>query len=919
MHDVQDQKETIKTMVLAWASKANAAPSEEDLSVAIMGLAPIFGAALSNADIQSLKDNITRVFAIRMDMGVVIEAKDHKEWVQARQATTDWALWGAYSQFMLNDGRPPVVIDKLNSSLDLILDHLGDPEEMGSWKRRGLVIGDVQSGKTGTYIGLMDKAADVGYRMFIVLTGNTESLRQQTQSRVDEGMLGQDSKPLSKVKAQISNKPSAIGVGLLAELQNSIASMTTMTTDFRKAGLEATSFRPAADTLMVFVTKKNATVLKNIAEWLGRQATIDGKIPVPLLFLDDEADYASVNTNRPETDPTAINAAIKTILAKFSRSSYVGFTATPFANIFIDDEIEDDLFPHDFIYGLDAPTNYVGPRSLFGDATEPVADDVVREIDDAQDSFPFGHQNGHYVEALPDSLIEALQTFLLANAIRDLQGHSRSSRSMLVNVSRFNSVQGQIGVLIENELAGYRNAIRLHASSYALGTHNTELATLEETFSKEFSSGEWSWEQVLGSLPAAVAEIEVRVMNSRRDREYEERQLRAENPPRTIAVGGDLLSRGLTLEGLMTSYFYRRVAASDTLMQMARWFGYRDGYAALTRVWITPDLVADYASTADSLGELRSELLRMRDQGLTPTQYGLAVKNHPSALLITARNKMRAAALGKKAISLRGRAIETHKVSAGSTAIAENLRALEALTTELHDSCFATEERSPTRERLSWRNVDKSFVSHFLHDYKAPSGLALFSQDTLARFVKDATAEDLQSWDVVVVGGSGSKTIELAGVSLKRAVRAVGSGDGTYLISGSKQRVAGTGDVAALLSKERKDMASDSFRRAGNADTKSVPDREYVRYLERPLLLVYPIEATLQPTKTEREAESTGLPAAPLPFTLVGAVIAIPERIGAEESGPAPRDTSGDVVYTLNVAAQRLWVPEIFDEDDDDD
>lgn len=917
MSDVQDQKELIKTMVLAWASKANSAPTENDLSVAIMGLVPAFGSALENSDIQDLKDSVTKVFAIRMDMGVVIQAKDHKPWVQGRYSSIDWAQWGAYSQFLLNDGRPPVVIDKLNSSLDVILDHLGNPTELSSWKRRGLVIGDVQSGKTGTYIGLMDKAADAGYRMFIILTGNTESLRQQTQGRVDEGMLGQDSKPLSKVKTQIANKPSAIGVGLLADLQNSVASMTTMTTDFRKSGLEATNFRPGPDTLMVFVTKKNATVLKNIGEWLGRQSNQDGKLQVPLLFLDDEADFASVNTNSPENDPTAINAAIKTILSKFSRSSYVGFTATPFANIFIDDEIEDDLFPRDFIYGLEAPTNYVGPRSLFGDSTDLVDDGVVRVIDDAQDAFRLGHLSSLHVSSLPPSLIEAIKTFLIANAIRDLYGHSRAPRSMLVNVSRFNAVQSQVGALIEIELARFRNAIRMHSKTYAAGVHNSEIAELETAYESEYATTGLPWELVLDALSSAVSEIEVRVMNSKRDREYEERQLRAENPPRTIAVGGDLLSRGLTLDGLMTSYFYRRVAASDTLMQMGRWFGYRDTYESLTRVWITEELVADYASTADSLDELRAELVRMKDQGLTPTQYGLAVKNHPSSLLITARNKMRAAALGTKSISLRGRAIETHKVSSAPADIETNLIALNTFIAAVRAENPDTEEKATRGSRVSWRGVSKKLVSDFLGAYVAAPGLALFSQGTLGRFVKDSITEDLQEWDVLVVGGAGDDAA--LEVPLNKAKRGVGEGVGTYVISGSKQRVAGPGDVAILLSDERREMAANSFRAVEGNESKNIPDRWYVPYLDRPLLMLYPIQPAHQIPKEDAANAAAQVARAELPETLVAAVIAIPERIGADGKRGGAEDRSGDVIYMLNAAAQRLWVPEVMDEADDDE
>lgn len=905
MTNVEDQTEQIQRMVHAWAVNKPGVPTEDELSAVLMTLVPSFGPDLSDDDIVALKDAITKVFTIRMDMGVLIHASDHEAWVQDRLGSTDWVQWDAYAQLLLNQGRSPLVVDKLDQSLNLILDHLGDPKVLGAWKRRGLVIGDVQSGKTGTYIGLMDKAADAGYRIFVVLTGNTESLRQQTQSRIDEGLLGQDSKPLSRSKVQLAHKPAAIGIGLLAELKNSVASMTTMTTDFRKSGLEAVSFRPGPDTLMVFITKKNATVLKNIAEWLSRQATAGGKIQVPLLFLDDEADFASVNTNAPEDDPTAINRAIREILEKFARSSYVGFTATPFANIFINDEIEEDLFPRDFIYGLDAPSNYVGPRSLFGDYSEDVADDVVRRIDDGEAEFPLGHRNLHPVSALPPTLSAALRTFLLANALRDLTGGRKEPRSMLVNVSRFNSVQAELGHLLEAELAAYRNAIRLHAKSYAAGGANPELAALEVTFQDEYSDLGIEWAEILDQLSPAVAEIEVRIMNRRRDKEYEERQLRAENPPRTIAVGGDLLSRGLTLDGLMVSYFYRRVTASDTLMQMGRWFGYRDGYERLTRIWTTDELVADYASTADSLEELRSELLRMRDQGLTPTQYGLAVKNHPTSLLITARNKMRAAQKGQKSISLRGRAIETHKVSALDSDIARNWEALEKLVTKARAENQNTEKRAARAQRVGWTGVDRHAIADFLQSYRAPASLTLFSGNALADFVRDAIAVDLHEWDIALIGGAGDSA-QISGLTLNLTKRGIGwAPPDTYLISRSKQRVAGPGDVAKLLPPEIVDEVGQRFRASEGNARKNIPDREFVPYLPRPLLMLYPIQGGLDDGTT-------------LSAPLVGAVIAIPERIGSGGRPSAAIDNSADVTYMLNAPAQRLWLQE-FDEGDDDE
>jgi hypothetical protein len=537
---------------------------------------------------------------------------------------------------------------------------------------------------------------------------------------------------------------------------------------------------------------------------------------------------------------------------------------------------------------------------LFGGESNEVADSVVRTIDDAEDSFRLGHLNGHAVNQLPESLIEAIRVFLLANAIRDLNGDSSASRSMLINVSRFNSVQQELGELVSKELARYRNAARMHASAYGEGVPNVDLAEIQVTFDREYSN-EASWGDVLGALSAAVTDIEVRVVNAKRDKEYEERQLKAENPPRTIAIGGDLLSRGLTLEGLMTSYFYRRVAASDTLMQMGRWFGYRDSYENLSRVWITEELIADYASTADSIDELRAELVRMKDQGLTPRQYGLAVKNHPSSLLITARNKMRAAALGQRAaISLRGRRVETSKVTSVPAAITANRNALDGLVSQLHSEFLEIEERHGRATRISWRGVPKELISSFLRTYKAPTSMLHFSGGALADFVGNAPASDLQTWDVLLVGGEGGED-RVGGIDFKRAVRALGEGEGMYTVSGARRRLAGAGDVAVLMNSEQKKRAEEDFRSRSDEEKKSVPDTAYVPYLERPLLIVYPIQGVLE-NKTK------------LPETLVGVLVAIPERLGPNGYRAASEDRSADVLYMLNTPAQRLWAAEYGDE-----
>ena len=190
-----------------------------------------------------------------------------------------------------------------------------------------------------------------------------------------------------------------------------------------------------------------------------------------------------------------------------------------------------------------------------------------------------------------------------------------------------------------------------------------------------------------------------------------------------IAVGGDVLSRGLTLEGLTVSYFHRKVTASDTLMQMARWFGYRDGYQDLCRLWINADAADDYRFSADAVEDLRTDLRLMLRQGRTPEDFGLAVRKHPGALLITARNKMKSAEVARKVIGLAGRRIETTSLAVGASRSTRRGREGQQGRTEgarqMSASRHATYEPTPQGWHR-WVGVDKSHIAAFLDAYVAP-------------------------------------------------------------------------------------------------------------------------------------------------------------------------------------------------------
>lgn len=866
------------------------APDEELLRNQITALASAFP-NLEEKDAENIFEEVSAALSVRMDTGIAIEGRQHKPWLADRDP--DWYLWKAYRELLAEDGRNPQVLATLDRDLNRILDHMGDPEDESPWSQRGLVIGEVQSGKTSTYIGLIDKAIDVGYRVIVLLGGSTELLRRQTQERVDFGVIGRDS---SRDRLQ-ANSSNVIGVGRKVTSTAHIDSLTTQVSDFRTAGRLAINVIPGPDKVVVLVTKKNKTVLTQIAKWFNDGPA--GTSQLPLLLIDDESDFASINTNDPEQDPTAINTAIRGILGYFNRSSYLAFTATPFANIFIDDQIEQDLFPKDLIYALDSPTSYHGCRHFFEEVTP---EGPVRHILDGEDYFPLGHKRTLNVDDLPESLIEALRCYLLTNAIRDLRGQVDRPTSMLINVSRFNDVQQRLHDLVSAELARYLNAIEMHSRTYRAGTPNPFLERLEGTFKAQFSECGNGWLEVLGALRRANHDVLSLIANARTSRPDV-------MPRRYVAIGGDLLSRGLTLEGLSTSYFYRRTQAADTLMQMGRWFGYRNGYEDLCRVWITEEMTFAFQHALAALDDLKIDVSEMARQQLTPRQFGISVRLHPDALAITARNKMKAGQKqqGHRVVSLRGSAIETTRLHGDPDVLRSNMEAAEAMVASF-GSQGSTEVSS--NGRVIWRDVDKSDVGSFLHHFEAQPAWnqQLFEGTTLADFVTGAVAEDLQQWDVVLMSGQGERTGEFTFPEFPEAWKPPlrkfgGSSPSGWTVSGKRMRLMGTGDAGLTLSPQDAESARAEFEASEEGKARrSVPDRCYIRKLKRPAMLLYPIRP--------RQPDAGNQPLPPDTPLLAVSTIFPGER--QERDG-------ANVTYVLNTAAQRLWVPELLEDLGDED
>lgn len=772
----------------------------------------------STDEIEEAVRTLKAKFDIRMNFGTIFEADDHKPWLVNRQGEIEWYYWERYRKHLLTTKSfPPHVVHALDNDTDEILDHLEDPSKDGPWSMRGLVVGHVQSGKTANYTGVICKAADAGYRVIIVLAGLLNSLRNQTQERIDSDFMGW----CTRLKEHI-------GVSRF-ETGSTPVCFTTSVEDFKKATANAIAMKlDALNVPVVLVLKKNKSTLENLHKWLLEHNRRDLK-DSSMLMIDDEADHASVNTNKDNKDPTAINRAIRNLLALFDRSSFVGYTATPFANIFIDPESENemlngelykDLFPRDFILSLDPPTNYVGPHRIFTDEGDL---HCVRLIDDNEDTLPVKHKIDLIPSSLPDSLVNALNCFLIARSIRFLRGQEDRHHSMMINASRFTNVQNLIKGLVLDRVKDLRRNIGNYAAlppNQAL--QNSVIASIYETWKAEYSGLEFEWSEIQKCLKASVDPAEVICVNSSSRENLDYSRDNYSTGRCVIAVGGLGLSRGLTLEGLIVSYFLRNSIMYDTLMQMGRWFGYRDGYADVCRIFMTADAEAWYSHIAEATEELRGDFRSMQRAKLTPLEFGLRVRSHPTALIVTARNKMRASKEIPVSISLAGRLAETSVVLAAPEQLNANRNVLEQTVKSASAAGIATD----CNLGHLWKSVPSSIVATAIENFQNHPECMLTYSEPLIEYIDWLSANGTGKFDLLLRSVKGNaSTVEIAGRTISPPERTVaGSTNIERRIEFAKRRVASKGDERAGLKKTE----IDSIR--ANYTGKNLPDREYRKY-----------------------------------------------------------------------------------------
>jgi len=814
----------------------------------------LFPNQVSEEDVLNITRKLETRFDVSMDIGSILEAEDYTAWLDDNRGDIDWYYWKRYRRLLPDKKFAPNVVSTLDLVTDKIIGHLENPKKQGKWKRKGLVVGHVQSGKTANYTGVICKAADSGYKVIIVLAGLLSALRDQTQERIDEGFVGLDS---ARRLDAIGQKEKLVGVGKFDSAMRAPVSLTTNTKDFDKK--IATQLRTRIGHFnepVVLVLKKNVSILRNLIEWLrNNNSDLHG---LPMLLIDDEADHASVNTRKADEDPTLTNSRIRELLSLFEQSSYLGYTATPFANIFIDpdsenDMLNDDLFPRDFIISLDAPSNYVGAKRIFEEEGDLYK--IVREVNDHEDILPLQHKKSELPEMLPSSLKEAIRTFILIKAARNLRGQQNSHNSMLVNVSRFTDIQSHIRLLIHDYLTELRDAITNH---YALpqveALKNTGLLSLKATWDTEFSETEFPWNAIQKELKNAVSPIGVIEINGSRNSvqlDYNRRDY--PNGRNIIAVGGLSLSRGLTLEGLTVSYFLRNSIMYDTLMQMGRWFGYRTDFEELCRIYMTKEASSWYSHISGATEELREEFSRVEKAGMTPKDFGLCVRSHPETLIVTARNKMRSARSVIRQVSLEGRLVETSVLLKTSDVITNNRKALGQLIEKISDIV----PKTVGQPGFLYRNIPVPPIKDFLKLFINHPASQLTESRPVIDYVECLENKGYRTWDIILI--SLSQNIEdnleddIMGqhiISQRRTVLDY-PGNGIEL---NKRRLASRGHEKAGLTKEEIEAAVTEYVK-NYPGKKNFPDSIYRAKREKPLLMLHVLDCRKNEDKSSLFSE----------------------------------------------------------------
>ena len=825
-------------------------------------------------------------------IGVVDKDLDDKTWWDElrREDSFQPEYWQRYYNYL---NRKPswslTAIQDIDTSTDEIMNALANPRKAKEIDRMGLVFGYVQSGKTAHYIGLINKAYDAGYRIIIVLSGIHNSLRSQTQSRIDEEVLGYETSLENIV--DLTRERNAIGVGIGAH--NQVAEVVqSITTRDDKGDVNKISESVSMMPPFIIVTKKNATVLRTILRFFRKNhcaEIIDGKkiIPAkyPALIIDDEADQASINTNETydefdnvldDYNPTTINGLIRELLKMFECRSYAGYTATPFANIFIPPHVDSekygtDLFPRDFIFRAPRADQYIGAREFFGisgDENTPVMP-LFRPIEAGAAFLGKGTKATDAVSNIPDELKKAIKYFLISTALRNCRGQVNKPNTMLVHIVRFVSQQNTVKKLVktyyEEELENYikygDSSIRYDLKAIWEEAYLPTTSKLRVQFAKYMGGcTDVSWDDIWTEIRRIVTKKEITIYSvNGKSKDALLYKNHEGKPFNVIVIGGDKLSRGLTLEGLTVSYFTRNSNTYDTLMQMGRWFGFRPGYLDACRLFTTPRLNGLFAHISMATEDLAAQFDFMNSVVQTPREFGLRVSSHPT-LEITSKNKLRTGYEIKRDFSCK--LSQTRVFDIDGEQYDRNFAAVENLLLSIKHCRITAEQyqsihgRSIPGKHYFWKNVSAYDIANFFENYETSKTATRANSKYMADYVRTLNADGIggvKNWTVCLINIDNGEPFDIAGIKVGGGIyREEKHGVSSYDTTCSIHTMTSAGHeyfdyTQALLddvSRLREQYKDD------DAVTKvNEMIRKYTRPFEKGLLLLYPIADAGELTK----------------------------------------------------------------------
>jgi hypothetical protein len=635
-------------------------------------------------------------------------------------------FWHFANERLIAEGRSKEELDDVLHSSSQILGLLSSPL-VDNFASRGLVLGYVQSGKTTNFISTIAQAADVGYRLIIVLSGVTNNLRKQTQERLEMSLTGTNSQ--------------------------SWHWLTSADSDFNESN-NAHMLLANPGLRVIAVVKKNNSRLKKLRKWL-ESAPASVRQGLPVLIIDDEADQATVNSHKLINRQTAINKTLTSMLKTdcLPKNAYLGYTATPFANILSDAKDQTQLFPRDFIYPLKRSSKYFGAEQLFG--RDPIDEDdqevsagrniiipVSKADRDALGTLIDPNSQTVPVE-LPDSLKNAILWFIVATAARRIRSGKNRFSTMLIHTS------GRIPS---------HNDMRRYVKDYLAQLRNLDIsdmeALLKDTWTTRAGDG-WiegdsrvlSWDEISETAMTVLRDTKMVVDNSQSDDRLLYDFANESTAVPFIVVGGNTLARGLTLEGLICSYFMRTSNTYDSLLQMGRWFGYRVGYEDLQRIWMQEELILHFKDMALVEEEIRRQLEDMAKEGLDPSQVPVKIRDH-RVLAITADNKMKFAR--RIQIGYSGTRVETISLSSKSPDILDNQRVTRAFIDSVAKSGIDTNFKNPEGWPLL-RDVPWSLVKAYLQEYSWTPNARVANGELVAKYIDNHQGTgDMEKWNVFI-------------------------------------------------------------------------------------------------------------------------------------------------------------------------